>query len=82
MKKETLAQVFACEFFKIFNNTFSTEHHRATASEEFLVLSWVRIIFVLRVGKGGIKLDLSKTFDKSGFIKRRVWPLLEAVEYC
>ena len=31
-KKETLAQVFSCEFCKIYRNTFFTEHLRATAS--------------------------------------------------
>ena len=30
-KKETLAQVFSCEFGKIFKNTFSTEHLWETA---------------------------------------------------
>ena len=33
MKKETLAQVFSCEFCKISKNTFFTEHLRTTASE-------------------------------------------------
>ena len=31
--KEAVAQVFSCEFCKIFKNTFFTEHPRATASE-------------------------------------------------
>ena len=31
-KKETLAQVFSCEFIKISKNTFFTEHLRTTAS--------------------------------------------------
>ena len=31
IKKETLAQVFSCEFCEISNNTFFTEHLRATA---------------------------------------------------
>ena len=35
-KKETLAQVFSFEFYKISNNTFSTEQLRTTASEELL----------------------------------------------
>ena len=29
-KKETLAQVFSCEFWEIFKNTFFTEHLRKT----------------------------------------------------
>ena len=32
IKKETLAQVFSCEFCEIFKNTFSTEHLWTTAS--------------------------------------------------
>ena len=31
-KKETLAQVFSCEFCKIYRNTFFIEHLMATAS--------------------------------------------------
>ena len=33
IKKETLAQVFSCEFCKISKNTFYTGHLRTTASE-------------------------------------------------
>ena len=32
IKKETLAQVFSCEFWKKFKNTFCTEHVWTTAS--------------------------------------------------
>ena len=32
IKKETLAQVFSCEFCEISKNTFSAEHLRTTAS--------------------------------------------------
>ena len=32
IKKEALTQVFSCEFWEIFKNTFSAEHLRATAS--------------------------------------------------
>ena len=35
IKKETLAQVFSCEFCEISKNTFFTEHLRATASVRF-----------------------------------------------
>ena len=31
-KKETLAQVFSCEYCEIFKNTFYAEHLRVTAS--------------------------------------------------
>ena len=32
IKKETLAQVFSCEFYEIFMNTFFTEHFLEIAS--------------------------------------------------
>ena len=35
-KKETLAQVFSCEFSEIFKNTFFIEHLLVTASESCL----------------------------------------------
>ena len=35
IKKETLAQVFSCEFYEISKNTFFTEHLRAAASVVF-----------------------------------------------
>ena len=53
IKKETLAQVFSCEFCKIFKNTFFTEHILATASAHvmnlllFLILESVNMIIVL-----------------------------------
>ena len=34
IKKETMAQVFSCEFCEISKNNFFTEHLWATASEE------------------------------------------------
>ena len=33
LKKETLAQVFSCEYYEISKNTFFTEHLWTTASE-------------------------------------------------
>ena len=35
IKKETLVQVFFCEFFQIFKNTFFVEHVWETASAVF-----------------------------------------------
>ena len=35
IKKETLVQLFSCEFYELFKNTFITEHLRATASASF-----------------------------------------------
>ena len=36
IKKETLTQVFSCEFCEISKNTFFTEHLRKTASIQFI----------------------------------------------
>ena len=38
IKKETLAQVFSCEFCKISKNTFFAEHAWATASWQIIVM--------------------------------------------
>ena len=37
-KKETLTQVFSCEFCEISKNNFFTEHLRTTASNYFKVI--------------------------------------------
>ena len=36
IKKETLAQVFSCEFYEIFKSIFFTEHLRTTAFDNML----------------------------------------------
>ena len=43
LKKETLAQVFSCEFCEIFKSTFFTEHLRATASDDSQFTNWYMI---------------------------------------
>ena len=40
IKKETLAQVFSCDFCKIFKNVFFREHLRANASHS----TWLKLI--------------------------------------
>ena len=40
IKKETLTQVFSCEFCKIFKNTFFTELLRTTASADDEIIKW------------------------------------------
>ena len=40
--KITPVQVFSCEFWKLFKNTFFTEH-RATASEFVVVVCFTRL---------------------------------------
>ena len=42
IKKETLAQVFSCEFWEIFKGTFFTEHLRRTASVDLLFKKFSR----------------------------------------
>ena len=37
IKKETPAQVFSCEFFEIFNNTFLKENLRTRASRKHVI---------------------------------------------
>ena len=37
-KKDTLAQLFSCEFCEIFKNTFYIEHLRVTASGDLVFL--------------------------------------------
>ena len=39
IKKETLAQVFSCEFYEIFKNAFFTEHLWTTAFDFFISAS-------------------------------------------
>ena len=56
VKKETLAQVFSCEFYEISKNTFFTEHLRTTASVIFPFSSG-SFLYSLQVTliKGGVK---------------------------
>ena len=54
-KKETLAQVFSCEFSKIFKNTFFIEHLRVTASGD-LDISFSHFHFTLDFFTLGIAL--------------------------
>ena len=45
IKKETLAQVFSCEFCEISKDTFFTEHLRATASKANTADAFMPLIF-------------------------------------
>ena len=40
VKKETLAQVFSCEFWENFKNSFFTEHIRGTSSVLLKLHRW------------------------------------------
>ena len=56
IKKETLAQVFSCEFCKISKNTIFAEHLWATAFEEknyvSQTYSWYYSNFLFRTNQG------------------------------
>ena len=45
IRKETLAQVFSCEFYKISKNTFFTEHLWATLSVKLVDGMLIRYVF-------------------------------------
>ena len=51
IKKETMAQVFSCEFYEIFKNTSFTEHLRPTTSGHifYFCRSYMSAIFILIV---------------------------------
>ena len=61
VKKETLAQVFTCEFCEIFKSTFFTEHLWTTASEG--PYHNIR----MRLGNALVLYDLYGLFLHSGF---------------
>ena len=48
-KKESLAQVFSCEFCEIFKNIFFTEHLRVTASGNSIVHVQLSLFIILIV---------------------------------
>ena len=70
IKKETLAQVFSCDICEIFNNTFFTEHVRATASE--ICYAARCIYFTVPSGRKGALVFLRGQMYTSGstFIKK------------
>ena len=49
IKKETLAEVFSCEFCEISKNTFFTEHLWTTASGITCVTVYVQYFFLILV---------------------------------
>ena len=58
IKKETLAQVFSCEFCEISKKTFFIEHLRATASG-YITLIWVWLKWCANNKKGAFSRDLA-----------------------
>ena len=60
IKKETLAQLFSCQFCEIFKNTIFTEHVRGTASN-YYYLRWVHSSSVTRQGGESLNRCLKNT---------------------
>ena len=61
IKKETLEQVFSCEFSEIFKNTFCTEHLFTTSLEDCFwnFKHWISI----RLAQLNIQIETFKTFE-------------------
>ena len=62
-KKETLAQVFSCEFCEISKNTFFTEHLWATASVYQTFLFFMKSIYGR--GQRGVFKTLQNIYDEA-----------------
>ena len=63
VKKETLAQVFLCQFCEISRNTFYTEHFCTTASEKKITLSIHLLIL-----QNGINYSNLQEYQQSRFL--------------
>ena len=55
LKKETLAQVFSCEFCKVFQNTFLKEHLRWLLLTFGIDLRSFRFVHQIKLFRGNIK---------------------------
>ena len=65
IKKETLAQVFPCEFCEISKNIFFTEHLRATASaflKKVKVLNLICLFLIISKTSERFKINLPVSF--------------------
>ena len=68
--KETLVQVFSCEFCEIFKNTFFTEHFRTTASVIIKYFLCYNFRLTILTGENGLLLN-----SVQEFIEIESWPL-------
>ena len=74
LKKETLAQVFSCEFCEIFKNTFCTENLRMTVSVVSTELYKIfRITFSKKKKKKKISTAGFRLNNLVNFVKRVVF---------
>ena len=93
IKKETLAQVFSCEFCKISKNIFFTEHLRKTTSviilsvtRSVLILTWflivVYLIRILNVNFWFIWNVSMTTFNLYIFLLNNFFSLWICIYFC
>ena len=59
VKKDILAQVLPCEFCEISNNTFSTEHLRATASVMLSEFKQIDLTFPPEIIRGFRRIEVN-----------------------
>ena len=78
IKKETPAQVFVCEFWEIFKNTFFKEHLRRTASEKKLNdFTWfLYVIFITYFKRWCLRPQACN------FIKKETLTQVFSCEFC
>ena len=83
-KKETLAQVFSCQFREVFKSTIFTEHYRMTASCFLSIICQFHMKVCFLLVKGKISKRRLETDTKTGnaFAKirknqTRFWYLLK-----
>ena len=81
IKKETLPQVFSCEFCKISKNTFFTEHLRATASADTYITTYWLLIPRTATEKL-IKKNMCRKIWRSFFWLRVFWKKIIADNIC
>ena len=78
-KKETLAQVFSCEFCEISTNTFFTEHLWTTA---FLIQPVTLFLLEMLINKKTRHFDSSLNHQEHLFHRTCYHQLFSSYEYC
>ena len=79
IKKETLAQVFSCEFCEISTNTFFTEHLWTTA---FLIQPVTLFLLEMLINKKTRHFDSSLNHQEHLFHRTCYHQLFSSYEYC
>ena len=94
--KETLAQVFSCEFCEIYKNTFFTEHFQETDSVPYLELSPASLMelfwkdsfylfsqkrFIVDVCLGSKNISVKSETFKMKLMSSKSWQLLQRAAF-